>query len=49
MELFGIFRWNYIIGAYAAGGAIGMWKNCVVSGWGYGTMFGNFDEHLAFD
>lgn len=36
-----IFRWNYILGAFAAGGAIGMWQNCTYTGWSWGIAFGN--------
>lgn len=43
------FSWNYILGAFAAGGAIGIHQNCAFKGWAHGFAFGNLTENQEFN
>lgn len=41
------FSWNYSLGALAAGGVVGAWQKCHVTGWSTSIFFSKYygDPH----
>lgn len=42
------FRWNYVLGGFAAGIGMGTWRKSTQAGWFHGIAFGKFQIILCY-